>query len=128
MSVLVLEFISAFLSLFISFPVHLLLLLTLSLFRVPACIPPAVSGIPCSISSDAAVDEKFALAKTPPLDQLLHVNVCLAKDPSDFYVHISDRPDKPISEWAVTKLAKDVDTFYRDVAAKNDSVYWVTDR
>ena len=97
---------------------------------VPADNPiaAAFSKIPCSVAADAAVDDKFVLPKTPPLDQMLYVNVCLAKDPSDFFVHISDRPDRPITEWAVTKLAKEVDAFYREEERKKDSEYFITDR
>ena len=91
----------------------------------------ATADPPRGISPDAATDQdKFVLAKTPPLMQLLYVNVCFPKDPSDFFVHISDRPQRPISEWSVTKLAKEVDAFYREEANKKigDSLYGVTDR
>ena len=89
---------------------------------------PAPANSLSSVASDVAWEEKYALPKTPPLDQLLHVNVCFAKSPSDFYVHVSDRADRPITEWAVTKLAKEVNAFYQSVAAKSDPSYNVTDR
>ena len=89
---------------------------------------PAPANSLSSVASDVAWEEKYALPKTPPLDQLLHVNVCFAKSPSDFYVHVSDRADRPITEWAVTKLAKEVNAFYQGVAAKSDPSYNVTDR
>ena len=76
------------------------------------------------------MDEKFALPKSPPLDQLLYVNVCLANDPSNFFVHISDKPDRPITEWSISKLAKEVNAFYQEESGKrdNESLYRVTDR